>query len=485
MINTELVQKLWSLCDILRDDGISYSDYVAELTLLLFLKMEYENAKSGVLEAHKLPAYARWDTVESLSGEALLSQYREILQKLSQSKDLRLSAIYENSKTNIKEYHHLEKIIKGIDSIDWFSARRDGLGDLYEGLLEKNAAEVKSGAGQYFTPRPLIDCMVRVTQPMAGELIQDPAAGTAGFLIAAHMYVSEKTSNFEKLSTEQKKFQRQSAYVGIELVQETRRLALMNCLLHGIEGKGDGAIQLGNTLSSLGSALPASDVIFSNPPFGTAKGGGGPTRDDLRFSTGNKQLAFLQHIYQNLKQNGRAAVVLPDNVLFEAGLGADIRRDLMDQCNLHTILRLPTGIFYAQGVKTNVLFFTKGTGEGSSATKNVWFYDMRTNMPKFGRRTPFTKEYFNDFEKEYGKDSSGKSARHDRGDMGRWRKFTRESIRENKDSLDILWLKDDSVDQQSDLSTPEFLVDKITQDIESVLLDLRILMSSLDPKVPE
>lgn len=262
----------------------------------------------------------------------------------------------------------------------WFSAKKDGLGDLYEGLLEKNATETKSGAGQYFTLRPLIDSIVHLIQPKAGETIQDPAAGTAGFLIAADAYIRSHTDDLYDLTDRQQTFQRNHAYMGMELVSGTRRLALMNCLLHGMEGDDQGVVHLGNTLGSAGTQLPKVDIILSNPPFGTAKGGGGPTRDNLTFSTGNKQLAFLQHIYRGLKDGGRAAVVLPDNVLFEAGVGAEIRRDLMDKCNLRTILRLPTGIFYAQGVKTNVLFFTKVSNNATGSTKNVWVYDMRANM---------------------------------------------------------------------------------------------------------
>nr|WP_282099176.1 N-6 DNA methylase [Deefgea sp. CFH1-16] len=309
------------------------------------------------MAAHKLPEYARWNHLASLSGINLLNEYRAMLLKLSVHSDPLISAIYANAQTSLREPRHLELLIKSLDSIDWFSATKDGLGDLYEGLLEKNATETKSGAGQYFTPRPLIDSIIALVQPQAGETIQDPAAGTSGFLIAADSYIKANTDDLYDLNDKQQTFQRTKAYLGMELVPDTRRLALMNCLLHGMEGDEQGVVHLGNTLGSAGSHLPKSDIMLSNPPFGTAKGGGGPTRDDLTFETSNKQLAFLQHIYRHLKDGGRAAVVLPDNVLFEAGVGSDIRRDLMDKCNLHTILRLPTGIFYAQGVKTNVLFF--------------------------------------------------------------------------------------------------------------------------------
>ena len=361
MTNSDIVQKLWNLCDILKDDGINYSDYVTELVLLLFSKMEYEQVQSNASFAHKLPAGARWSDLADKSGLTLLNHYRQMLLDLGKSNDPLIAAIYADAQTSIREPRHLEQLIKSLDSIDWFSAQKDGLGDLYEGLLEKNATETKSGAGQYFTPRPLIDSIINCLKPQPGETIQDPAAGTAGFLIAADAYIKSHTDDHYDLDAKAQTFQRNRAFVGIELVPGTRRLALMNTLLHGMEGDAEGVVHLGNALGQTGANLPKVDVILSNPPFGTAKGGGGPTRDDLTYKTSNKQLAFLQHIYRGLKPGGRAAVVLPDNVLFEAGVGTEVRRDLLDKCNLHTILRLPTGIFYAQGVKTNVLFFQKGT----------------------------------------------------------------------------------------------------------------------------
>jgi type I restriction enzyme M protein len=488
MSNNDIVQKLWNLCDVLRDDGINYSDYVTELVLLLFIKMEYENvenADSDLLVKHKLPAYARWQKLTRLSGLNLLNHYRETLLKLSTSPDPLISAIYANAQTRLKEPRHLEQLIKSLDGIDWFSAKKDGLGDLYEGLLEKNASETKSGAGQYFTPRPLIDSMIHLVQPQAGETIQDPAAGTAGFLIAADAYIRGHTDDLYKLTQKQAAFQRNKAYVGMELVSGTRRLALMNCLLHGMEGDDQGVVHLGNTLGSAGTQLPKAQIILSNPPFGTAKGGGGPTRDDLTFSTGNKQLAFLQHIYRGLKEGGRAAVVLPDNVLFEAGVGADIRRDLMDKCNLHTILRLPTGIFYAQGVKTNVLFFTKVSDKASGSTKNVWVYDMRANMPKFGKRTPFTRSYFTDFEAAYGDDPHGKSKRKDQGEAGRFRCFSRAWIAERSDSLDIAWLKDDSAEDAADLPEPAVLAQEAMSELDAAMAELQGILAELGDEVVE
>ena len=468
---------------MLRDDGINYSDYVAELVLLLFIKMEHENKASGILAEHKLPDYAHWSTLSAMSGLNLLNHYRETLLKLSRSSDPLIAAIYADAQTSLKEARHLEQLIKSLDGIDWFSAAKDGLGDLYEGLLEKNASETKSGAGQYFTPRPLIDSIIALVKPQPGETIQDPAAGTAGFLIAADSYIKARTDQLYNLTEKQRTFQRTRAYLGVELVSGTRRLALMNCLLHGMEGDAEGVVHLGNTLGSAGSALPKSDIILSNPPFGTAKGGGGPTRDDLTYATSNKQLAFLQHIVRHLKDGGRAAVVLPDNVLFEAGVGADIRRDLMDKCNLHTILRLPTGIFYAQGVKTNVLFFQKISQAATGSTKAVWVYDMRANMPKFGKRTPLMREHFSVFEAVYGEDANGRSARTDEGEGGRFRCFSREAVKARGDSLDISWLKDDSAEDAADLPEPVVLAREAMDELGGALAELVAILAELGDEV--
>jgi type I restriction enzyme M protein len=405
-------------------------------------------------------------------------------------------------------------MIKTLDQIDWFSAAKDGLGDLYEGLLEKNASETKSGAGQYFTPRALINSMVRCIQPQIGEVIQDPAAGTAGFLVAADQYMREQTDDYMDLSSKEAAFQKHKAFVGIELVPNTRRLSLMNCLLHGMEGDDEGVVHLGNALGDAGKALPKADIILANPPFGTSKGGeASNTRDDLTYKTSNKQLAFLQHIYRNLKPGGRAAVVLPDNVLFEAGVGTDVRRDLMNKCNLHTILRLPTGIFYAQGVKTNVLFFTKGSAKNpkqeENCTQNVWVYDLRTNMPSFGKRTPFGDSHLTPFEKVFGKKADGTSKRTE-GEYSfnaeqvdvadaeenqgidpqlahsRWRVFKRDWIRDNKsDSLDISWLKDkDSVDA-ANLPEPDVLAREAKEELEAALSELDGLLAALEIEVSQ
>ena len=442
MNTQEIVQKLWNLCNVLRDDGITYHQYVTELTYILFLKMMKERE-----EEDSIPEEYRWDRLTSLHGEELHQHYRRLLTDLgAQGRDPLVRQIYGNASTNIDEPKNLEKIIRSIDGLDWYSAREEGLGNLYEGLLEKNASEKKSGAGQYFTPRPLINVMVKLIDPQPGEKCNDPAAGTFGFMIAADHYLREKYDQYFDLESQQQRdFQKYEAFTGCELVQETHRLALMNARLHGIEGK----IQLGDTLSSLGKEMGEMDVILTNPPFGTKRGGERPTRDDFTYPSTNKQLNFLQHIYRALKADGkaRAAVVLPDNVLFQDGDGKSIRADLMDKCNLHTILRLPTGIFYAQGVKTNVLFFERGTTDTGN-TEKVWFYDLRTNMASFGKRNPLTEAHFDGFIQAY--TATDRSQVPDE----RWSCFTREEIRAKGDTLDLGLIADASLSAYEDLPDP-------------------------------
>ena len=465
-----IVQKLWNLCNVLRDDGVTYMQYVTELTYILFLKMAQETDSEK-----QLPKGYRWNDLLEKEGVEQLNFYRELLLHLSTESSARVKAIYVNAQTFIKVPRNLKKIVETIDGLDWYDAKQEGLGDLYEGLLEKNAGEKKSGAGQYFTPRPLIDSIVHLVKPQVGEMVQDPAAGTGGFLIAADRFIKEKTENLFSLKEEQANFQIQKAFYGMELVQDTHRLALMNLMLHDIKGP----LRIGDTLSPEGQDLPSADIIMTNPPFGTKKGGGRPTRDDFTFPTSNKQLAFLQHIYRGLKPGGRAAVVLPDNVLFEEGRGTDIRADLMDKCNLHTILRLPTGIFYAQGVKTNVLFFTRGkTDKGN--TKNIWFYDMRTNMPSFGKRTPLTRKHFADFEKAFGKEPLGKSKRKDQGEEGRFRKYTRADIQKRNENLDISWLRDESLQGAEDLPEPSVIAAEIIENLQTAMSEMEALQELLE-----
>jgi len=470
-VTRDIVAKLWNLCHILRDDGITYNEYVTELTYLLFLKMLAETGRESCL-----PQEYRWSELDSRQGLEQLEFYRQLLLDLGNQKkvtDPVILAIFTDAQTRLRKPTNLKSLTDAIDRLDWFSAREEGLGNLYEGLLEKNAAEKKSGAGQYFTPRPLIDCIVRLVQPQAGEVIQDPAAGTGGFLVAADQYVKKQTDDFYTLTPEQGHFQCHEAYRGLELVPDTHRLCLMNLMLHGIES----VVVCGDSLSPDGESLGKADVILTNPPFGTKKGGGRPTRSDFSVTaeTSNKQLAFVEHIYRALKPGGRAAIVLPDNVLFEDNTGRRLRQQLMELCDLHTILRLPTGIFYAPGVKTNVLFFTRGQTDRGN-TKTVWVYDLRANMISFGKTRLLTVADFAEFEAAFGDDPLGNAPRIDQGEEGRFRCFTREEIAARNDNLDISWLRDTSDDPEDDLTEPEEIAAAIATHLGNALREIEIMM---------
>ena len=472
-ITSGIVGKLWNLCNILKDDGVTYHQYVTELTYLLFLKMAKETGTED-----QLPANHLWADLEARSAPERLEFYKILLIHLGNHGSTLVQEIFANASSFIKKPATLSTLVTEIDKIDWYSVHREDLGDLYEGLLEKNANEKKSGAGQYFTPRTLINSMVRMMKPTLDDIIQDPAAGTGGFLIAANHYLRTHY-DFDTLTEAQQRKYRNSTFHGMEHVQDTHRLALMNLMLHGI----DGGIRYGDTLSPEGQSLPNATLILTNPPFGTKKGGGLPSRDDFTYPTSNKQFCFLQHIYRGLKPGGRAAVVLPDNVLFESNVGTDIRRDLMDKCNLHTILRLPTGIFYAPGVKTNVLFFTRGeTDKGN--TKEVWVYDLRANMPQFGKRTQLTEDHFKAFEVAFGNEPLGPyeslAMRVDEGETGRFRRFTRDQITtERGDSLDIAWLKDDSTTDAQDLPEPAMLAQEALSELEAAMEELHGILIEL------
>ena len=451
MTNQEIVQRLWNECNVLRDDGITYQDYVTELTYILFLKMSKEQGQE-----EGIPTQYRWDELKAKEGLELKNFYKQMLLDLGNAQKTpnpKVNAIYKDASTSIDEPANLEKIIKDIDELDWFSAREEGLGNLYEGLLEKNANETKSGAGQYFTPRPLINMMVRMVRPKPGERLCDPAAGTFGFMVAANDYLKRQTDDYFDLSDEEQQFQRHEAFSGMELVPTTHRLALMNEYLHDIDGR----LEQGDSLSAAGKWMKDFDVILTNPPFGTKKGGERATRDDLTYASSNKQLNFLEVIYNALNRKGtaRAAVVVPDNVLFADGVGEQIRRDLMNKCNLHTILRLPSGIFYAQGVQTNVLFFDRGTTDQDN-TQDVWIYDMRHKMRTFGKRSPLNEKDFAEFEKLYCPDN--RTERKETYDAetnpeGRWRRFTKEDIEGRPNtSLDISWMTDEEEADSRSLS---------------------------------
>lgn len=473
MSTQDIVQKLWNLCNVLRDDGITYHQYVTELTYILFLKMINETGTEEKLisavhddYAKKLSRYAKdhrkevaqltekekedlkgalylysWDYLTSLEGLELKKYYNALLSELGSAPLTEISQIYTKAVSSIDEPRNLKKIITEINKLDWYDAKTEGLGDLYEGLLQKNADEKKSGAGQYFTPRVLIDAITELINPELGEKCFDPACGTFGFMIAAYR-VATKGKSFYDLSDNEVK-QIQDSFGGVELVSDTHRLALMNAYLHNVPAN----IACMDSLSSNAKSFKEFDVVLTNPPFGTKKGGERPTRDDISFQTSNKQLNFLQVIYRSLKANGKArcAVVLPDNVLFVGGDGVSVRRELMNFCNLHTILRLPTGIFYAQGVKTNVLFFTRGKTEKGN-TKEVAFYDMRTNMDSFGKTRTLQKSDFAEFMEGYN-DPSKRTGE-------RWSKFTREEIEKRDDSLDLGLIRDDSIKDYDDLPDP-------------------------------
>lgn len=451
MNNQEIVQRLWNECNVLRDDGVTYLDYLTELTYILFLKMSKEQGQE-----EQIPEQYRWDELVKRDGEDLQQYYKQMLLDLgdaNKTPNKKLNVIYANATTSIKDPKNLYKIIHDIDDLDWFSAKEEGLGALYEGLLEKNANETKSGAGQYFTPRPLINMMVRMVQPKVGERLNDPAAGTFGFMVAANDYLREQTDDYFDLSAREQDFEKHEAFSGMELVQDTHRLALMNEYLHDMDGR----LELGDSLSAAGKWMKDFDVVLTNPPFGTKKGGEGATRDDLTYSTSNKQLNFLEIIYNSLNRSGhaRAAVVVPDNVLFADGVGEKIRLDLMNKCNLHTILRLPTGIFYAQGVQTNVLFFDRGTTDQDN-TKEVWVYDLRHNMRSFGKRNPLNKKDFEEFEKAYCPDDRSERVEDydaESNPNGRWRKFSIDEIKARPNtSLDISWIGDEEDKEERSLS---------------------------------
>ena len=477
-ISNDIIARLWNLCNVLKDDGVTYHQYVTELTYLLFFKMAKETGTEG-----QIPTGHRWDNLIAKPKLERLEAYKITLIHLGTHGEQIVKEIFSNANSFIKKPATLSALVEGIDKLAWYNAGREDLGDIYEGLLEKSANEKKSGAGQYFTTRSLIDSLVTVMKPTLDDLIQDPAAGTGGFLIAANHYIREH-QNPENWTKNQLEKYRTRTFFGMEHVQDTHRLALMNLFLHGIDFNPDaGGVHYGDTLSSDGQKLPGATLILSNPPFGSKKGGGLPERTDLPYPTSNKQFCFLQHIYRGLQPGGRAAVVLPDNALFEGNIGKQIRADLMNKCNLHTILRLPTGIFYAQGVKTCVIFFTKGhTDQGN--TKEVWVYDLRANMPQYGKRTLLTRNHFSEFEAAFGADPLGRPEalsrrRDDPGITNRFRRFSREWIAQHNDNLDISWLKDES----EELPEPGVLAREVMEELEGALEELREIMEELGEEV--
>ncbi|MCX5145389.1 type I restriction-modification system subunit M [Streptomyces sp. NBC_00320] len=491
-----LVAKLWNYCNVLRDNGLSTIEYVEQLSYLLFLKMADEIASDPFTEAEArtvVPAKYDWQSLASKKGIELEVHYREILAELGKSPGTTLGRIFAKAQNRITEPALLEKlVVELIGKEDWTIQGTDLKGDAYEGLLAKGAEDTKTGAGQYFTPRALIDAMVDVMQPQPGDTITDPACGTAGFLIAAHAYI--RKHHMQNLSREERLALGDGKIWGNELVTGTARLAAMNMLLHGI-GDADG-----KSLITEGDALAEqpkqhASLVLANPPFGkksaiTIVGTDGKAdkqdisydRDDFRATTTNKQLNFLQHIMSLMEMDGRAAVVLPDNVLFEGGAGEKIRRRLLEEFDLHTILRLPTGIFYAGGVKANVLFFEKKRPRsgGVHNTSKLWVYDFRTAKHFTLKQHPLTRAALEEFVEAYlpGKDRS------ERVETERFKCFDYdELIARDKVTLDITWMKDPALDDADSLLPPEVIAQEIVEDLQAALSEFAAIAEALGGEI--
>jgi len=477
-----IVDKLWNYCNILRDDGLSYGDYLEQLTYLLFLKMAEEQRQLGLDRI--VPEASDWPSLLDLKGEALEAHYIAILNELGKGDDM-LGVVFRKAQNRIQDPAKLERLVKDlIGNENWMTLDADVKGDAYEGLLEKNAADTKSGAGQYFTPRALISAMVDVMRPTADMQISDPACGTGGFFLAAYDYIVRHNPN---LDPDQKAHLRSGLFTGWEIVDNTARLCAMNLLLHGIESPdSDSPVHVDDALR----ADPGErfDMILTNPPFGkkssvTIVTAGGKAekqsmtvvRDDFWASTSNKQLNFIQHVKTLLKVEGTAAVVVPDNVLFEGGAGETIRRKLLHECDVHTLLRLPTGIFYAQGVKANVLFFDRKPGSDTPWTKDLWIYDLRTNKHFTLKTNTLTRADLDDFVACY---QPGQRAK--RAESDRFHRFTYdELIARDKASLDIFWLRDESLEDMDNLPPPGVIAAEIVEDLQAALAEFTELAESL------
>ncbi len=491
MTSDNIVQKLWNYCNVLRDDGMSYGDYVEQLTYLLFLKMADERTKAPYNEKSKLPTGYDWPILIAKDGDELFDHYRHTLEKLGKEKNL-LGLIFNKSQNKFQDPAKLRRLLVDlIDKENWSIMSADVKGDAYEGLLEKNAQDTKSGAGQYFTPRPLIEGIVDVIQPKSGETICDPACGTGGFLLAGHDYLVNHNPNMTK---EEKRNLKDATFSGWELVHNTARLCAMNLMLHGI-GTNGGKLPLTVADSLAGDSGDRFGIIMTNPPFGkksstTIIGADGKKqqeketyeRDDFWTTTSNKQLNFVQHAVNQLKQHGRCAIVVPDNVLFEGGAGEKIRRKLLAECDVHTLLRLPTGVFYAQGVKANVLFFDRKPASETAWTKKLWIYDLRTNMHFTLKTNPLKREDLQEFVECY-----NPSNRHERKPTwtekkpdGRWRCYEYdELVSRDKASLDIFWLKDESLEDSDNLPDPDVIAAEIVEDLEAALEQFREIADDL------
>jgi len=485
MATNILVAKIWSFCDTLRDDGLGYGDYLEQLTYLLFLKMADEN-----ISQYKIPSGCDWQTLKT--KEPLIETYEKLLKALSSSGGM-LEKIFASAQNKIHDSIKLKKLINLIGEENWTSKETDIKGEIYESLLQKNAES--SGAGQYFTPRSVISAMVDCIQPKPKETIADPSCGTGGFFLGAVNYLNQN-----KLTKSEADFLKFDTFRGWEIEKSTARLCLMNLFLHGV---GDliktPEIEVKDSLKrgEIGKVEDSEkvDIILANPPFGVSSSDiptvdnkqsekdGYFLREDFWVTTSNKQLAFLQHIVTMLKEKGRAAVVLPDNVLFEGGAGETIRKKLLKETELHTILRLPTGIFYAQGVKANVLFFEKRKTTTTSATKEVWYYDYRTNIRHTPKKNPLRVEHLEEFINCFQADSKKKRKEtwSEKIEDGRWRKYDyKDLIARDKTNLDIFWLKDDKLIDLENLPGPELLLDEIIENIESALASFKTIKENME-----
>src|SRR6266487_2742856 len=461
-----IVQRLWNYCNLLRDDGMSYGDYVEQLTYLLFLKMAYERTQPPYNQPSRIPQGYGWETLLSRDGDALETHYRHLLEELGKQPGM-LGIIFRKAQNKIQDPAKLRRLI--VDLIDretWTVLGTDVKGDAYEGLLQKNAEDTKSGAGQYFTPRPLIQAIVDVMHPEPGQRICDPACGTGGFLLASHDYLMHHYN----LDRDQKRFLRFNTLHGWEIVDNTARLCVMNLFLHGIgsDEQGQSPVHVVDSLRSHPGQY--FDIVLTNPPFGRKSSitfvneegreereASIIVRDDFWASTSNKQLNFVQHIKSLLKINGRAAMVVPDNVLFEGGAGETIRRKLLQECDVHTLLRLPTGVFYAQGVKANVLFFDKKPASPNHWTETLWIYDLRTNKQFTLKTNPLQRGDLDEFVASYnaGNRFQRQPTWSEQNADGRWRPYNYdELLQRDKVSLDIFWLRDESQDDSANLPDP-------------------------------
>ena len=479
--SSSIISKVWAMCNPLRDDGISYGDYLEQLTYLIFLKMSDEYSKPPYKRDTGIPEGVGWSDMNALTGAALEAQYKKTLETLGEQSGI-LGQIFQGAINKISNVAILYRIVQMIDKEKWVSMSTDVKGEIYEGLLQKNAEDVKSGAGQYFTPRPLIRAMVACLRPEPGKTIADPCCGSGGFFLAAQEYLTDPAHY--ALDREQKEFLKNETFYGNELVATTYKLCLMNLYLHNI---GD---IYGNVPVTRGDSLLTDpgyrvDYVLTNPPFGKKSSltftneEGEQEEEDLVYNrqdfwttSSNKQLNFVQHINTIMKATGKAAVVVPDNVLFEGGAGEIVRKKLLTTCDLHTILRLPTGIFYKPGVKANVIFFDKRPASAETQTKEVWIYDLRTNMHFTLKQNPMTDQDLSDFIVCYHPENrfERRETWSEDNPDGRWRKYDVDKIlARDKTSLDIFWIKDKSLADLDNLPSPNVLADDIIENLQSAL----------------